>query len=260
VAVHSILPPTLTTVVDEVLVAAGIAHVAHGDADPVGSATAAAGDPHAQVIIGPLGSRDVAEAIEASAAARLPMIAPVATWVGITRDDEPGSEDDPARHQGTIFRLVARDSVVAQRITDRIRDSKQHAFVIAGDHDYGRQLDAQLVRSGLPRVSDPTDADIVVLAGLAGNTEITRARALAPLPIIAFDGIQPEAFPDQPVVIALVNAQNDDSFGAPETRRAAELAAAAIERGGDTLQSLRELGPFDDHGDLFDPLIRFVDY
>ena len=258
-AVHSILSTCLTAAVDEVITRAGVRHVAHGDANPVGAAIAAVNDPHARVVIGPCRSRDVVEAVEVTADAGLAMIAPIATWVGVTRDDEPGCED-PARHRGTIFRLVARDSVVAQRIAERVRQANQRAVVIAGDHEYGAQLDAQLTRSGLPRVSVANDADVIVLAGLAGHEEIGRARSLAPLPIIAFDGVQPERFPDQQAELAVVYAVTDDAVGTPEARRAAELSVAALGHGGDTLQRLRELGPFDEHGDLLSPDVRFEPY
>jgi hypothetical protein len=259
VAVHSILPPELTQAVDEVLSAAGVLHVAHGDADPVGAASAAADDQRCRIVIGPCRSRAVAEAVEVTAPAGLAMIAPIATWVGVTHDDEPGC-DDPAMHRGTIVRLVARDSVVAQRIADRVREAHQRALVVAGAHEYGAQLDAQLARCGLPRAQSPEDADIIVLAGLRGHEEIDRARALAPMPIIAFDGIQPEPFPDQDVVLCDVYAPSDGQLGVPECRRGAELAVAALARGGDMIQELRGLGPFDDHGDLVDPVVRFEQY
>ena len=258
-AVHSILSTRLTAAVDEVITQAGLRHVAHGDANPVLAAIAAANDPYARVVIGPCRSRDVAEAVQVTAAG-LAMIAPIATWVGVTRDDEPGCEDHPARHCGTILRLVARDSVVAQQIADRVRAAKQRAIVIAGDHDYGAQLDAQLAISGLPRVSVANDADVIVLAGLAGHEEIDRARSLAPLPIIAFDGVQPERFPYQQAVVAVVYGVTDDAVGTPEAQRAAELAVAALARSGDALQQLRELGPFDEHGDLLSPDVRFEPY
>jgi hypothetical protein len=80
---------------------------------------------------------------------------------------------------------------------------------------------------------------------------------LAPMSIIAFDGIQPERFPDQDVVIGAVFASSESGLGVPEARRGAELAVAALARGGDTIQQLRELGPFDDHGDVLDPVVRF---
>jgi hypothetical protein len=249
VAVHSILPAPLTEAVDEVLRAAGVRHVAHGDADPVAAAGAAAADPDARAVIGPFRSADVAEAVEATAPARLPLLAPVATWAGVTRDDEPGC-DDHARHDGTILRLVARDTVVAQRIAEHVRDAGRRALVIAGDHDYGRQLDAQLRMGGLPRGDD---GDVIVLAGLAGEPEIQRARALAPLPIIAFDGIQPERFPDQDVLIAL--AYSPGPVGLAEARRAAEMLVATT-----SLDELRRLGPFDAHGDPIDPPVRFERY
>jgi hypothetical protein len=66
VAVHTILPPLLTDAVDAVLQDAGESHVAHGDADPVGAATAAA-HAGARAVIGPFRSRDVAEAVEVTA-------------------------------------------------------------------------------------------------------------------------------------------------------------------------------------------------
>jgi hypothetical protein len=243
--VHSILPPLLTGAVDEVLRAAGVPHVAHGDADPVAAATAAASDPGARAVIGPFRSRDVADAVEATAPRGLPLLAPVATWVGVTRDDEPGC-DDPADHRGTVLRLVARDTVVAQRIAARLGD--RPARVIAGDHEYGLQLDGQLRIAGVRRSED---ADVIVLAGLVGEPEIERARALAPLPIIAFDGIQPESFPDQEVEIALVYAPGP--VGVAEARRAAEMVVATTD-----LSELKQ--GFDEHGDPLDPEVRFERY
>jgi hypothetical protein len=250
-AVHSILPPALTEAVDEVIRAAGVAHVAHGEADPVGAAVAAASDPQALAVIGPFRSRAVAEAVEATAPAGLPLLAPVATWVGVTRDDEPGCDDDPARHNGTVLRMVARDTVVAQRIAERLRGRR--ALVIAGHHDYGLQLDGQLALAGLARAATAEDADVIVLAGLVGEPEIQTARALAPLPIVAFDGMQPEPFPGQEVTIALVYAPGP--VGVAEARRAAEIVVAAR-----TLEEMRKLGPFDEHGDPVDPLVRFERY
>ena len=194
-AVHSILPPALTEAVDEVLTASGVPHVAHGDADPVGAAVAA------------------------------------------------------ARHDGTVLRMVARDTVVAQRIAERLRG--RGALVIAGDHEYGLQLDGQLRLAGLERVSETPD--VIVLAGLAGEPENEAARALAPLPIVAFDGIQGESFPDQEVTIALAYAPGP--VGVAEARRAAEIAVAARD-----LEEMRRLGPFDEHGDPVDPLVRFERY
>jgi hypothetical protein len=247
-AVHSILPPDSTQAVDEALTAAGVAHVAHGDRNHVGAAEQAVSDPQARAVIGPWRSRAVAETVEVTAPAGLPLFAPVATWAGVTRDDEPGCDDHPADHRGTVFRMVARDTVVAQRIAERVRAAGQGARVIAGNHDYGLQLDGQLRMAGLPRGDD-----VIVLAGLVGEPETEAARALAPLPIIAFDGIQGERFPDQEVTIALAYAPGP--VGIAEARRAAEIVAA-----GATLEEMRRLGPFDEHGDLIDPLVRFERY
>ena len=95
---------------------AGIRHVAHGEDDHVRAAELAAADGDAIAFIGPFRSRAVAEAIEATAPAGLLLLAPVATWAGVTRDDEPGCEDDPADHRGTVLRMVARDTEVARRL------------------------------------------------------------------------------------------------------------------------------------------------
>ena len=246
-AVHTILPPLLTDAVDAVLRAAGEPHVAHGEADPVGAATAAA-ETGARAVIGPFRSRAVADAVAATAPARIPLLAPVATWAGVTRDDEPGC-DDPAQHDGTVLRMVARDTVVAQRIAERVRGRR--AIVIAGDHEYGLQLDGQLRMAGLERVD--SDPDVIVLAGLAESPEADAARALAPLPIVAFDGIQGEAFPGQDVELALVYAPGP--LGVAESRRAAELVVASAD-----LAEMRRLGGFDEHGDPPDPLVRFERY
>ena len=75
--VHSALPERLEAVVDEVLGAAGVAHVAHGDRDTIAAADSAAGDEDAGALIGPFMSRAVAEAgSEATAAGPLPSSSP----------------------------------------------------------------------------------------------------------------------------------------------------------------------------------------
>jgi hypothetical protein len=253
VAIHSILPPELTDVVERVLRKAGRTHVAHGERDPVAAAEAVVADPEARAIIGPIRSRAVAEVVEITAPAGLPLLAPVATWAGVTRTDEPGCEDHPARHLGTVLRLVARDSVVARRIAERVRGEGRRALVVAGEHEYGAQLDGQLELAGLPRAGSPGAADLVVLAGLRGSSEVDHARSLAPLPIVAFDGIQGEAFPGQSVELAVVYAPGPP--GVEETRRAAELLVRTTD-----LDELRRIGRFDEHGDPLDPLVRFEPY
>ena len=252
--VHSALPPLLEAAVAEELGAAGIAHVAHGDGDTMAAAEAAAGDDAALALIGPFMSRAVAEAVEATAPVGLPLIAPVATWAGVTRDDEPGCEDDAARHEGTVLRMVARDTVVAARIAAHLRAQDQRALVIAGEHEYGVQLDGQLSLAGLPRAAD---ADVVVLCGLNGQPEIDLARETR-LPIIAFDGVQTTDLGD--VRLALPFAPRDDVpfdhmvYGAEEARRAARLIAeAGASDRASLLRVLRTAGPFDEHGDPVDP-------
>jgi hypothetical protein len=263
VVVHSTLPDPLTAVVDDVLRAAGVAHRAHGPRAPMRAAEAAAGDDGAVALIGPFRSADVAEAVEATAPAGLPLLAPVATWAGVTRDDEPGC-DDAARHGGTVLRLVARDTEVAARLAADVRATGRRAIVVAGEHEYGVQLDGQLRVVGLPRAERPEDADLVVLCGLAGAPEVERAAALAPLPVVAFDGVQgADLGPGRDVCVALPIAPADDVrpgevlfFVAP-ARRAAGLVVEGL-RGGARdraalLAALRAAGPFDEHGDPVDP-------
>jgi hypothetical protein len=247
--VHSALPPALTAAVEEAL--EGAEHVAHGGAGDLRAAEAAAGDPQAVALIGPVRSRAVAEALEATRPAGLPLLAPVATWAGLTRDDEPGSEVDPADHRGTVFRMVARDTEVARRIAADVRATGRRALVIAGDHEYGDQLDRQLALAGLPRVEDA--ADLVVLCGLSDGEEVDRAAA-AGLPVIAFDGIQ-DGRPLPDVRLALPFAPGEGLASA--AGRAAQLVTAALAGGAadraGMLVALRRLGPFDEHGDLLEP-------
>ena len=172
IAVHSAVPDPLARAAAPVLEAAGVAHVAHGDGDAVGAAERAAGDPRAIALLVPFRSAAVAEAVEATAPARLAMLAPVATWAGITRDDEPCGHDDTPEHDGTVLRMVARDTEVAARIAADVRASGRRALVVAGEHEYGVQLDAQLGLVGLPRAGTAEDADLVLLCGLAGHPEM----------------------------------------------------------------------------------------
>ena len=89
-----------------------------------------------------------------------------------------------------MFRLVARDTEVAIRLAQDVKCAGCRAIVVAGDHEYGIQLDDQLRLGDLPRADDVEDAALVVLCGLANQPEIERVRSLAPLPVIAFDGAQ----------------------------------------------------------------------
>jgi hypothetical protein len=259
VVVHSALPDPLTAVVDGVLRAAEVEHRAHGPRAPMRAAEAAAADAGAVALIGPFRSAHVAEVIEATAPAGLPLLAPVATWAGVTRDDEPGC-DDPARHRGTVLRLVARDTEVAARIAADVRAAGQRALVVAGEHDYGIQLDGQLRLAGLPRAEGPGDADLVVLCGLAGAPEAERAAVLAPLPVVAFDGIQgADLGAGREVRLALPVAPGpgvvpgEVLFFVEPARRAAELVAGGLRVGARDraalLAAMRAAGPFDEHGD-----------
>ena len=259
--VHSALPERLEAAVAEVLDAAGVAHVAHGDRDTMAAAETAAGDDAARALIGPFLSRAVAHAVEATAPVGLPLIAPVATWAGVTRDDEPGCEDDPARHDGTVLRMVARDTVVAARIATHVRAGGKRALVVASEHEYGAQLDGQLRLVGLPRADEEAGADLIVLCCLSDEPEIALARATA-LPLIAFDGVQGSDL-GREVSMALPFAPRDGepfdhmAYGAHEAHRAAQLIVDALRDGAadraSLLRALRAAGPFDEHGDPVDP-------
>jgi hypothetical protein len=260
--IHSALPRALETAVTAVLRGVGVEHVAHGGSEPFRAAVAAVEDPRSAALLGPCRSHDVNDALAVTAPAGLPLIAPVATWAGVTHDDEPGCED-ATRHDGTVLRLVARDTEVAARIAADVRAGGRRAFVVAGSHEYGEQLDGQLRLAGLPRAGAPEDADLVVLCGLAGGPEIERARALADLPVIAFDGVQGARLGHgRDVCVALPFAPSADVppadlfAGVERARRAAQLvvdalAGAASDRPS-VLAALRESGRFDAHGDPVD--------
>jgi hypothetical protein len=255
VRVHTALPEPLEAAIAAAL--GGVALVRHGPADHVRSAELAAADPDAAALIGPFRSRAVAEAIEATAPAGLPLLAPVATWVGITRADEPGGEDHPARHRGTVLRMVARDTVVAARIAEDVQAAGKRALVVAGDHEYGEQLDRQLEHVALPRVESPGEADLVVLCGLARSPEVERAAGFG-LPVVAFSGVE-GGTPIADLTLALPFAPDEDTAGTTAAARAASLVASAIRGGAPDraaiLSAIRIAGPFDEHGDPVDPTV-----
>jgi hypothetical protein len=253
VRVHSVLPEALTAAVVAAL--DGVCeHAPHDAGDPMRAAELAASDPDAIALIGPFRSADVAAAVEATAPVGLPLLAPVATWAGVTRSDEP-CEGHPARHRGTLVRLVARDTAVAGRLAEDVRAAELQAFVVAGEHEYGVQLDGQLDHVGLPRVEDPAAADLVVLCGLAGRPEVERAAGLG-LPVIAFSGVEGGA-PVPDCSLLLPFAPEEDMAGATAAGRAAQLVAAAVAGGARDrtalLSAIRIAGPFDEHGDPVDP-------
>jgi hypothetical protein len=264
VAVHLALPEPLASAAAEVLTGAGVPVVAHGDADPVSAAGAAAADADAVALLGPFRSADVAEAVEATAPAGLALLAPVATWAGVTRADEPAGPDEPADHRGTVLRLVARDTEVAARLAADVRTAGRRAHVVAGAHHYGRQLDDQLRLAGLPRAQSAAEADLLVLCGLTGAPEIEAARAASPLPVVAFDGVQHASLgAGRELRLALPFAPLDDEpfdhlvFGAEQARRGAGLVAVALAGGtrdrAGVLAALRAGGGFDEHGDPVSP-------
>jgi hypothetical protein len=160
--------------------------------------------------------------------------------------------------------MVARDTEVAARIAAWLRAEGRRAVVVAGAHEYGVQVAGQLRMAGLPSVDRPEDADVVVLCGLDGSPEIERAAALAPLPVVAFDGVQGAdlgagrdvrlALPAAPAPDVVVG---DVLFFVEPVRRAAYLVVEALRSGAAgraaVLREMRRLGPFDDHGDPVEP-------
>ena len=261
--VHSVLPPPLAAAADAVLSGERIPHVAHADGgDPVAAAEAAVRDPHAVALLGPFRSHEVAEVLEVTAPAGLLLLAPVATWAGVTRADEPGGAE-AANHRGLVRRLVARDTEVARRIAADVRARGLRAFVVAGSHGYGEQLNSQLRLGNLPRAGTPEEADLIVLCGLEDQPEIEQVRELAPLPVVAFDGIRArELGTDRHLLIAEPFAPiphiafDHRVYGAERARQGAQLVADAVHAGADrdSLPAALRDG-FDDHGDPIEPAV-----
>jgi ABC-type sugar transport system substrate-binding protein len=174
--------------------------------------------------------------------------------VALTRDDEPGSEDDPADHRGTVLRLVARDTEVARHLAAYAREHGP-AWVVAGTGEYGTQLDGQLRLVGLPRAADPDAAAFALVAGVADEPGMERARETG-LPVIAFDGVQGLDLGAGRDVRVVLPFAEDPTHGI-EAARAARLVADALAGGATTraevLAACRAAGPFDAHGDPVDP-------
>lgn len=223
-------------------------------------------DPDAIALIGPLRSRDVAECAEVTAPAGLPLLAPLATWAGVTRHDEPGCED-AARGDGTVLRLLARDTVVAARVAGWLGEQGRRAWVVASEGEYGRQLDGQLLLAGLDRAERPDVADVAILAGVTVEAGLDRLAEVPPgIGIIAFDGAQGADVGGRPISFALPTgpaeglSDADALVGLGHARRAASLVREALHTGAaadraSMLEALRAAGPFDAHGDPVDPAV-----
>jgi hypothetical protein len=148
--------------------------------------------------------------------------------------------------------MVARDTEVAFRLAAHLRLRGERALVVVGAGEYGMQLEGQLRLAGLP-VGD--DAGVVVAAGVPEEPGLEAVKATAPLPLIAFDGIQGLDVGDRDVWVVLPFAQ-DPTHGI-EAARAARLVVDALAGGAtsraDVLAACRAAGPFDEHGDPIDP-------
>ena len=76
-------------------------------------------------------------------AAERHVIAPVATWAGVTRTDEPGCEDDPANHRyaftplgaGAVIRALDGSSVAPPHEVMRIEGATALVVAVADDPD-----------------------------------------------------------------------------------------------------------------------------
>ena len=127
--------------------------------------------------------------------------------------------------------------------------------MLAGEHEYGAQLDGQLRLVGLPRAGDAAAADLVVLCGLAGGPEVSRAAA-AGLPVVAFDGVQGGPPVSGLRLVLAVRARRRPrrhDGGRPGGCARGRRAPGRRDRLPSLLAALRALGPFDEHGDPVDP-------
>jgi hypothetical protein len=151
--------------------------------------------------------------------------------------------------------MVARDTEVAFRLAAHLRGRGQRALVVASSGEYGTQIEGQLRLADVPR-ADADEADVVIAAGVPEEPGMDAVAATAPLPLIAFDGIQGlDVGFDRDVHVVLPFAE-DPTHGI-EAARAARLVAGALAGGATTraevLAACRAAGPFDEHGDPVDP-------
>jgi hypothetical protein len=232
VQVHSLLPERHDERLSRALGAA-VEHVPQSSPD----AALAAG---AGAFVGPWLSADVAEAME-TFSDRLVHVAPAATWVGLTRRDEPGSDDAP---RGRVLRVAARDTVVCRALVAAVPEAR----VVHDGTEYGRQIAAQLRMCGLRE-----GGARVVYAGLG-----RQAPELPPDPIClegAVEGDFPHRHPD---ALYFAAAYPEDGF----TDEQAWDFAPQVELAGRLLVAGDPERHFDEHGDLLEPrtgVWRFVD-
>ena len=177
-------------------------------------------------LVGPFRSRDVAEVVEATAPAGLPLLAPVATWAGVTRDDEPGCEDDPARHRGTVLRMLARDTEVAARLAADVRAPGSMRSCWRASTSTARSSTGSCAWSACRGPTTPQPPTWSCCAGWRAGRR-SRAPRAAGLPVVAFDGVQGGP-PVSGLRLVLPFAPGDDPAGTTAARRAASLVADAL--------------------------------
>ena len=150
--------------------------------------------------------------------------------------------------------MLARDTEVAARLAADVRAAGQRALVVAGEHEYGVQLDGQL-RWSACRGPTPRPPTWSCCAGSPASPRCERAAATG-LPVIAFDGVQGGS-PVPGLRWCCPFAPGEDLAGTTAARRAATLIVEALGAGArdraSLLAALRERGPFDEHGDPVDP-------
>jgi hypothetical protein len=156
-SVHSILADALTCAAPAELAVAAITHLAHDPTEPVAAATAAAGDRNALALLSPTAQAPSLRQSRRQHRPGLALLAPKATWAGVTRRRRPGlrRRRTPPRHSPTPRRARHRRG----NANRRLHAARQRALVIAGDHDYGHQLDGHLRLAGLPRAARAEDAN-----------------------------------------------------------------------------------------------------
>jgi hypothetical protein len=255
VSVHSGgLPERHAAVLAETLGAAGVDHV------PGSTPEAAAADDACVAYVGPLRSWPAALAAPTLNAAGIVQVCPAATWVALTREDEPhGTDEAPPQRPGgraTLVRLVPRDTEVCRKL---VENAPERRLAVVEEHEsYGRQLGRQLRMVGLEE--EPGEPDAVVYCGLAENAP---HGLLAGRRVYAFDGAQ--GFGDAHTRYVLANlpregwSDEDVRAFVPQAADAGELVAKAVAQGGADREAVRRavwaIGGFDEHGDPPDPRV-----
>jgi hypothetical protein len=216
---------------------AGLSRALGNSAEHVAQSSpeAAAADSQCAAFVGPWHSWLVAEAMEILRPAGITHVAPAATWVGLTRADEPGSGAAPARR--TLFRIAARDMVVCRAIVAAVGGQ---ARIVSDDTDYGRQIGSQLRMAGLQE-----GGDAVIYAGLGES-----APDGLPAEVICMDGAAQDGFPERhPDARYFGAAYAQEGY----TDEECWDFAPHVDLAGRLIAGGEIASHFDEHGDLLEP-------